>query len=53
MSEIKKSKADIVFHLAAQPLVRYSYLYPNRDMKKFLAEQFNSLKWYQNYIQNI
>jgi len=26
--EIKKSKASIVFHLAAQPLVRLSYLHP-------------------------
>ena len=26
--EIKKSKANIVFHLAAQPLVRLSYIYP-------------------------
>ena len=27
-SEILKSKATIIFHLAAQPLVRYSYAYP-------------------------
>ena len=27
-SEIKKSKATILFHLAAQPLVRDSYLQP-------------------------
>ena len=27
-NEIKKSKANIIFHLAAQPLVRYSYLNP-------------------------
>ena len=27
-SEIKKSKATILFHLAAQPLVRYSYMSP-------------------------
>ena len=26
--EIKKSKANIIFHLAAQPLVRLSYLHP-------------------------
>lgn len=27
-NELKKSKATIIFHLAAQPLVRYSYLDP-------------------------
>ena len=27
-SEIKKSKASIIFHLAAQPLVRLSYIHP-------------------------
>ena len=33
-SEIKKSNVSIVFHLAAQPLVRYSYINPKETFEE-------------------
>jgi len=43
-SEIKKSNADIVFHLAAQPLVRYSYLYPKKTFDTNVLGTLNILE---------
>ena len=36
--EIKKSNSSILFHLAAQPLVRYSYLEPKETFDTNLME---------------
>ena len=46
--EIKKSNASIIFHLAAQPLVRMSYIHP-KDTFYFISinyrkEIFNDLR---------
>ena len=43
-SEIKKSKADILFHLAAQPLVRYSYLEPKETFDTYICGTLNILE---------
>jgi len=42
--EIKKSKASIVFHLAAQPLVRYSYLEPKETFETNFLGTLNILE---------
>ena len=41
--EIKKSKSTIVFHLAAQPLVRYSYLQPKETFDTNFTGSLNIL----------
>jgi CDP-glucose 4,6-dehydratase len=41
--EIKKSKATIIFHLAAQPLVRYSYLLPKETFDTNVVGSLNIL----------
>ena len=43
-SEIKRSKANILFHLAAQPLVRYSYLYPKKTFDSNMSGTLNILE---------
>ena len=43
-SEIKKSKSTIVFHLAAQPLVRYSYLQPKETFDTNFTGTLNILE---------
>ena len=43
-SEIKKSNANILFHLAAQPLVRYSYLYPKKTFDTNMSGTLNILE---------
>ena len=43
-NEIKKSNAEIVFHLAAQPLVRYSYLNPKETFDTNIAGSLNILE---------
>lgn len=43
-SEIKKSETDILFHLAAQPLVRYSYLKPKETFDINLFGNLNILE---------
>ena len=43
-SEIKKSKASILFHLAAQPLVRYSYLDPKETFDTNFSGSLNVLE---------
>lgn len=43
-SEIKKSKSTIVFHLAAQPLVRYSYLQPKETFDTNFTGSLNILE---------
>ena len=43
-NEIKKSKAEIVFHLAAQPLVRQSYLYPKKTFDTNIVGTLNVLE---------
>ena len=43
-NEIKKSKASIVFHLAAQPLVRYSYLDPKETFDTNFSGSLNVLE---------
>ncbi len=43
-SEIKKSKASIVFHLAAQPLVRYSYKNPKETFDTNFDGSLNILE---------
>ena len=42
--EIKKSKATILFHLAAQPLVRYSYLEPKDTFDTNFSGSLNILE---------
>jgi len=42
--EIKKSNATIVFHLAAQPLVRYSYLLPKETFDTNVLGSLNILE---------
>ena len=42
--EIKNSKATIVFHLAAQPLVRYSYLLPKETFDTNVVGSLNILE---------
>ena len=42
--EIKKSKSTIVFHLAAQPLVRYSYLQPKETFDTNFTGSLNILE---------
>jgi CDP-glucose 4,6-dehydratase len=43
-TEIKKSKATIVFHLAAQPLVRYSYKNPKETFDTNFTGSLNILE---------
>ena len=43
-SAIKNSKAEIVFHLAAQPLVRYSYLNPKETFDTNFTGTLNILE---------
>ena len=43
-SEIKNSKATILFHLAAQPLVRYSYLNPKETFDTNFSGSLNVLE---------
>lgn len=43
-SEIKRSKSTIVFHLAAQPLVRYSYLQPKETFDTNFTGSLNILE---------
>ena len=42
--EIKKSKSSIVFHLAAQPLVRYSYINPKETFDTNFTGSLNILE---------
>ena len=42
--EIKKSNASIVFHLAAQPLVRYSYMNPKETFDTNFTGSLNILE---------
>ena len=42
--EIKNSKATIIFHLAAQPLVRYSYLLPKETFDTNVVGSLNVLE---------
>jgi len=42
--EIKKSKSSILFHLAAQPLVRYSYLEPKETFDTNISGTLNILE---------
>ena len=46
--ELKNSKADIVFHLAAQPLVRYSYLEPKETFDVNVLGSLNILESIRN-----
>jgi CDP-glucose 4,6-dehydratase len=43
-NEIRKSKATILFHLAAQPLVRYSYLNPKETFDTNFSGSLNVLE---------
>jgi len=43
-NEIKKSKASVVFHLAAQPLVRYSYKHPKETFDTNISGSLNLLE---------
>ena len=43
-SEIKKSRADIIFHLAAQSLVRNSYLHPKKTFDTNVSGTLNVLE---------
>jgi len=43
-NEIRKSKATILFHLAAQPLVRYSYLKPKETFDVNFSGSLNILE---------
>ena len=42
--EIEKSKANIIFHLAAQPLVRYSYIEPKETFETNIMGTLNILE---------
>ena len=44
IKEIKKSKANIIFHLAAQPLVRYSYIQPKETFETNILGTLNILE---------
>ena len=44
IKEIKKSKASIIFHLAAQPLVRYSYIEPKETFETNILGTLNILE---------
>jgi len=46
--EIKRSKAEILFHLAAQPLVRYSYLEPKETFDVNVLGSLNILESIRN-----
>ena len=46
--ELKNSKANIVFHLAAQPLVRYSYLEPKETFDVNVLGSLNILESIRN-----
>jgi len=46
--EIKKSKSSIIFHLAAQPLVRYSYINPKETFDTNFAGSLNILECVRN-----
>ena len=46
--EIKKSKADTIFHLAAQPLVRYSYKNPKETFDTNFNGTLNILECVKN-----
>ena len=43
-TEIKKSNSSILFHLAAQPLVRYSYLKPKNTFETNFSGSLNVLE---------
>ena len=43
-SEIKKSNSNIIFHLAAQPLVRHSYLHPKKTFDTNITGTLNILE---------
>ena len=43
-AEIKKSKANIIFHLAAQPLVRHSYIEPKETFETNFLGTLNILE---------
>jgi len=43
-NEIKKSNATVIFHLAAQPLVRYSYLKPKETFDTNFSGSLNVLE---------
>ena len=47
--EIKKFKPEIIFHLAAQPLVRYSYLNPKETFETNILGTLNILEIVRNY----
>ena len=44
IKEIKKSKTNIIFHLAAQPLVRYSYIKPKETFETNILGTLNILE---------
>ena len=46
--EIKKSQANILFHLAAQPLVRYSYIEPKETIDTNILGTLNILECVRN-----
>ena len=46
--EIKKSQANILFHLAAQPLVRYSYIEPKKTIDTNILGTLNILECVRN-----
>ena len=46
--EIKKSQANILFHLAAQPLVRYSYIEPKKTIDTNILGTLNILESVRN-----
>ena len=48
-NEIKKSKAEILFHLAAQPLVRYSYTFPKETYDTNFSGTLNLLTIMKRY----
>ena len=44
IKEIEKSKANIIFHLAAQPLVRHSYIEPKETFETNILESVRKIK---------
>jgi CDP-glucose 4,6-dehydratase len=44
IKEIKKSQANVIFHLAAQPLVRYSYIEPKETFETNILGTLNILE---------
>lgn len=53
LSAVRKAKPDFVFHLAAQPLVRYSYAHPIETFDANVMGTANLLEAVRNWSRNV